>query len=202
MKNLIILIIIVAIAAGLWFVSQNKSPTAPSEEKSAASTESKEVKSPSPQSTLKPLPEPTPPAIIPPAPAPAPSQESKPLTLNATVIAGEKTKLYEFNQKDYETAAASGKLVVLYYFANWCPICTKEFADAKSVFSELENANVVGFRVNFNDSDTEDGEKELAQKHGVAYQHTKVFVKNGERILKSPEGWSKERYVKEISAAL
>ena len=42
----------------------------------------------------------------------------------------------------------------------------------------------------------------LAKQFGVAYQHTKVFVKSSTRILKSPEGWDRERYLTEINKAI
>lgn len=109
--------------------------------------------------------------------------------------------LLDFNQADYEKAIADGKLVALFFYANWCPSCRIEFPKMQSAFEELPDG-VVGFRVNYNDSQTDSYEKDLAREFGVGYQHTKVFVKNGERILKSPESWSKDRYVTEITNAL
>lgn len=118
------------------------------------------------------------------------------------VIAGSKTPLLDFTKADYEVAVASGKLVVLYYYANWCPICKAETQNSLyPAFDELSNENVIGFRVNYKDTDTDADEEALAREHGIAYQHTKVFVKNGERILKSPEEWDKARYLSEIANA-
>jgi thiol-disulfide isomerase/thioredoxin len=91
---------------------------------------------------------------------------------------------------------------VLYFFANWCPICRAEFPLMEQAFNDITHDQVVGFRVNFNDSDTDGDEVSLARQYGVAYQHTKVFVKNGQRILKSPESWPKDRYLSEIKKAL
>jgi hypothetical protein len=56
--------------------------------------------------------------------------------------------------------------------------------------------------VNFNDNQTDADEQALAREHGIAYQHTKVFIKNGQQILKSPESWAQSRYVTEITNAL
>lgn len=121
------------------------------------------------------------------------------LSISGKVIAGTSAKLVEFNQADYEAALKTDKLVVLYYYANWCPVCREETQNALyPAFDELGNDNVIGFRVNYNDNETDNNEKDLAREHGVAYQHTKVFVKNGERILKSPESWDKDRYFDEI----
>ena len=119
-----------------------------------------------------------------------------------TVLAGKSAPLLDFTKTDYDVAIKSDKLVVLYFYANWCPICKAEFPVMQKVFNELTTDKVIGFRVNYNDSDTDSNEKALASQFGVAYQHTKVFVKNGQRILKSPEGWDDKRYDIEINKAL
>ena len=119
-----------------------------------------------------------------------------------TVLAGKSAPLLDFTKADYDAVIQSDKLVVLYFYANWCPICKAEFPVMQKVFNELTTDKVVGFRVNYNDSDTDSNEKVLASQFGVVYQHTKVFVKNGQRILKSPEGWDDKRYDIEINKAL
>lgn len=122
------------------------------------------------------------------------------LVFSGEVIAGSSAPFLDFVQADYEKALETDKLVVLYFYANWCPICRQEVQDALyPAFDELSRNDVVGFRINYNDSDTDDAERELAREFGVAYQHTKVFLKNGERVLKSPESWSKDRYHEEIN---
>ncbi|PIR87295.1 MAG: hypothetical protein COU11_00905 [Candidatus Harrisonbacteria bacterium CG10_big_fil_rev_8_21_14_0_10_49_15] len=120
------------------------------------------------------------------------------------VLAGAEgpAKLYEFDSAAYSRAQEEGKLIALYFYANWCPTCKKEFPVMQAAFEQLTNDDVVGFRVNYNDDETSSDEKELARKHGVGYQHTKVFVKDGVRILKSPESWDQARYVSEINKAL
>ncbi len=115
------------------------------------------------------------------------------------ILAGRSSLLLDFNKKDYDAAIRSSKLVVLYFYANWCPICRLEFPLMKDAFNELSGDSVIGFRVNYNDSGTDEDEIGLAREFGVAYQHTKVFLKDGRRILKSPESWSKARYLEEIN---
>lgn len=121
---------------------------------------------------------------------------------SGTTLAGKSAPLLDFTKADYDHAVKSDKLVVLYFYANWCPICKAEFPIMQQVFNKLDTDKVIGFRVNYNDDQTDADEKSLAKQFGVAYQHTKVFVENGQRTLKSPESWDEKRYNTEINAAL
>ncbi len=118
------------------------------------------------------------------------------------VLAGGSSPLLTYNEADLNEVLSSDKLVVLYFYANWCPVCRAEVPHLKGAFDELSGDNVVGFLVHFNDTETTDPEEALAREHGVAYQHTKVFIKNGERVLKAPDSWQTERYLEEIASAL
>ena len=118
------------------------------------------------------------------------------------VLAGNASKLYNFNKAQYDEALKSDKLVVLYFYADWCPICKAEAPKMYEAFNELTTDKVIGFKVNYNDNETDSDEVALAKEFGVAYQHTKVFLKKGLRILKSPESWDKERYIDEIEKAM
>lgn len=134
----------------------------------------------------------------------SPSSESgsNTATYTGAVLAGSTAPLLDFTQADFDAAMASDKLIVLYFYANWCPICREEFPKMQAAFNKLTSDEVVGFRVNFNDSDTDPDEKALAREHGIAYQHTKVFIKNKQQVLKSPESWEQSRYHTEITNAL
>lgn len=135
-----------------------------------------------------------------------PTEETKPeeadaptsFVFSGSKLAGNTSPLIDFNKADYDKALSEGRDVVLYFYATWCPLCRIEFMSTKSAFDEVSNANLVGFRVNYNDNDTDDDEKGLAREFGVAYQHTKVFLKNGERVLKAPDTWRKDRYLQEF----
>jgi thiol-disulfide isomerase/thioredoxin len=118
------------------------------------------------------------------------------------VLAGDDAKLLDFNKDDYNTAIDLEQLIVLYFYANWCPSCRTEFPKMQAAFDQIDASNIVGFRVNFNDNQTDGFEEALAREFGVGYQHTKVFLRNGERILKSPEQWTTSRYLEEINSAL
>lgn len=128
------------------------------------------------------------------------SDAMKGKNIAGTVLAGTSSPFIDFNPTDYEAAVATDKLIVLYFYANWCPICREEVPQLIAAFNELTTDQVVGFRVNYNDTDTDDAERALAREHGVGYQHTKVFVRQRQRVLKSPETWTKDRYLTEIQA--
>ena len=116
------------------------------------------------------------------------------------VLAGtDKTKYLEFNKADYEIALKEKKKILLYFYANWCPICKKEQPETFAAFNELNEPDLIGFRVNFRDSDTDADEEALAKEFGVAYQHTKVILKNGQRVGKFPDSWDKQRYLDELA---
>lgn len=90
---------------------------------------------------------------------------------------------YEFDKDSYEAALSEGKYVFMDFYANWCPICKAEEPEIKAAFNELSTGNVVGFRVNYNDDQTDENEKALAKKLGVAYQHTKIVVAPDEKVV-------------------
>ena len=121
------------------------------------------------------------------------------MTYSGSILAGNSAPLLDFNKSDYDAALKTDKLMVLYFYANWCPICRAEFPLMQQAFNNLNSDKVIGFRVNYNDNETDASEKDLARQFGVAYQHTKIFVKNNNRILKSPEGWDTNKYTNEIN---
>lgn len=73
---------------------------------------------------------------------------------------------------------------VLFFYANWCPTCRPadaNFSDNKDRIPE----DVTLIRVNYNDSETDQQEKDLAKKYGITYQHTYVQIDaSGKEITK------------------
>lgn len=118
---------------------------------------------------------------------------------NNKKMAGKTSYYSSFSQPAYEKALGDGKIIFLDFYATWCPICRAEAPDILSGFNSLNTDKVVGFRVNFNDEETDDDEKALAKKFSVPYQHTKIILKDGKEVLRSGDQWDKETFLDEIN---
>jgi thiol-disulfide isomerase/thioredoxin len=105
----------------------------------------------------------------------------------------------EFDMKLLERANAEKKVVVLDFAANWCPACQAEGPELRKGVELLNNPNVLVMKVHYKDDQVTDEQAALAEKFQVPYQHTKVVIKDGTVLLKSPEAWTAERFVDELS---
>ena len=170
-KLLILFVTIIVLGFGAIIVFNNqKQTTVPTNEKEATSAESS-----------------------------GEPKEKKIEGISGKVLAGNSSPFLEFNREDYEKALESDKIIFLDFYANWCPICRAEEPEISDGFDSLTTDKLVGFRVNFNDSDTDSDEKQLAKDFNVPYQHTKIFLKNGKEISRSVDQWDKDQFVKEIN---
>lgn len=120
------------------------------------------------------------------------------MMIDAPVLAGTTSMYYEFTNEAYTQALHENKKILLFFYAEWCPGCIAEQPEVHAAFEELNNPNVVGFRVNYKDTHTDSYETALAKEFGIAYQHTKIILENGKQVLKAPDQWTKERYVAEL----
>lgn len=123
----------------------------------------------------------------------------KPSYMGKVLAGTESTKYLDFNKADYGKALKENKKILLYFYSSWCPVCKKEQVDTFAAFNELSDQDLIGFRVNYRDSDTDADEEALAQQFGVGYQHTKIILKDGQRVGKWPDSWDKQRYLEELS---
>ena len=79
----------------------------------------------------------------------------------------------EFDRTNFDQA--SGTRRILFFYASWCPTCLPANASLNENAGSIPS-DVTVFRVNFNDPETDQEEKDLAKKYDVAYQHTFVQV--------------------------
>ena len=115
------------------------------------------------------------------------------------VLAGTSVPYIDFNEADFLKAQAEGNTVLLNFYATWCPSCKKELGNAYEYYNNVEGENLVAFRVNYRDSDTDSVETALAREHGVATQGTKVIIQDGERVFKTPTHWSTSEYEEHLA---
>lgn len=96
-------------------------------------------------------------------------------------------KLSGLSYVDYSKSAlnkASGNRRVLFFFASWCPTCKPADASFKENMSKIPE-DVTLIRVNYNDPETDQEEKDLAKKYGITYQHTFVQIDStGKEVTK------------------
>lgn len=81
-------------------------------------------------------------------------------------------------------SSVSGNRRVLFFYASWCPTCRPADENfIKNVSKIPEDVTLI--RVNYNDPETDQEEKDLAKKYGITYQHTFVQIDSmGKEITK------------------
>lgn len=119
-----------------------------------------------------------------------------------SLLAGSNSPYLEFTKADYDKALSEGKVIFLEFYADWCPICRAQTPELNAGFDSLNDPNVIGFRVNYNDSNTDAVEKDLAKEFNITYQHTHVILKNGKEVYRSSDQLSKEDFLELVNSEL
>lgn len=92
---------------------------------------------------------------------------------------------------------ALGKRRVLYFYATWCPSCKQANEDFTANPNKIPE-DVIVLRINYNDPDTDQEEKDLAKKYGITYQHTFVQVDSAGKELTKWNGGQTDELVTNI----
>lgn len=88
----------------------------------------------------------------------------------------------QYKKSVFDSAASSRR--VLFFYASWCPTCRPaDGSFTKNAGKIPEDVTLI--RVNYNDPETDQEEKDLAKKYGITYQHTFVQIdSNGREVTK------------------
>jgi thioredoxin 1 len=83
----------------------------------------------------------------------------------------------EFQQQNFNRR-------VLYFYAEWCPTCRPADRNFIEQYQRIPE-DVVVFRVNYNDNNTTQEDRDIARLYDVTVQHTFVQVgENGEVLIR------------------
>lgn len=126
------------------------------------------------------------------------------LQIGSTTFSGNKLAstgipVYEYNKADYEKAIASGMNVMLITYNNSCSFNTQDWNAAKQAFEGATGSNLVGFRVNYLDSDTSAEEKQLAAELQIKDKHTKIVTNQDKELSRSTGVWTADQYSQTIA---
>jgi len=111
-------------------------------------------------------------------------------TDNSVVMQDKDARYLAYSKSAFERAAMTKR--VLFFYANWCPTCRPADADFQKNSATIPDG-VTLIRVNYNDTDTDQEEKDLAKKFQVTYQHTFIQIdEQGNVIAKWNGGQTKE----------
>lgn len=108
----------------------------------------------------------------------------------------------DYNKELFDKAQSEGKLVVLAFHADWCPSCVAERAAIAGGIKQLPEDKIVVFEVHYKDDQTTDEHTALIKQYQIPYQHTKVVLKDGRMVLKSPKAWTADEFVAEMQKLL
>lgn len=123
-------------------------------------------------------------------------------TMEGEKIAGAASVYLAFSKDDYQRALDGDKIILLSFYANWCPFCRAEEPVIAAGFGSLASDRLVGFRVNYNDDETDADEKTLADQFRITYQHTKVILKDGKEVFRTGDTWIKEDFASIVDPIL
>lgn len=101
-------------------------------------------------------------------------QKDEPVVADSDEKMMKKEGIYTPFSPEVLTSSANTRRV-LFFYANWCPTCKPADTSFTKNVTQIP-ADVTLIRVNYNDTETDQAEKDLAKKYGVTYQHTFIQI--------------------------
>lgn len=101
----------------------------------------------------------------------------------------------EYSPENFANSASNRR--VLFFYADWCPICRPADADFQTNENQIPS-DVTVIRVNYNDTKTDQDEKDLATEYGVTYQHTFVQIDSAGKAVTTWNGGQLDELVSNI----
>ncbi|KKU04224.1 MAG: Thioredoxin-like protein [Candidatus Woesebacteria bacterium GW2011_GWC2_47_16] len=108
-----------------------------------------------------------------------------------------------YSPAEYEKAKAEGRVIMLYFTANWCPICREQEPVNMAALTELSgDKEIVAFRIHILDSETTPEGERLADEFAVRYQHTTIILNSAGSVTSTTTGpLTKEELKSKLLAA-
>jgi peroxiredoxin len=113
---------------------------------------------------------------------------------------------------EYSLSDYGGKIVLLHFWADWCPHCRKEFIRLQQASDELKDKGLVILAVNVGQGREHvlelkreyhltmplllDDKKEIAEKYGVTGLPTSFYLDRAGKIREKQIGWLTEQQVR------
>ncbi|MBP9817610.1 thioredoxin family protein [Candidatus Shapirobacteria bacterium] len=86
---------------------------------------------------------------------------------------------------------------ILFFYASWCPTCKPADASFSQNIEKIPQG-VTLIRVNYNDPETDQEEKDLAKKYGIVYQHTFVQINSSGEVVTKWNGGQMDELLSNI----
>lgn len=114
-------------------------------------------------------------------------QKPETTTQEQTVSEAPQTSIASSRYVDYtpqNLEAFKDKKRIIYFHANWCPVCKPLDEEFKNRLNEIPQ-DVVILKANYNDTEEDDFDKAAKNKYAVTYQHSFVQIDaDGSEITK------------------
>ncbi len=104
----------------------------------------------------------------------------------------EDSSYQRITQELYQEVLDSDEVVILNFYADWCPNCAQERPAVNQAFTQETAIN--GFEVSYRSSDTTSFEEDLAREFGITSQGTKIILRPNQEPEKIVGHWSLEQW--------